>query len=64
VALGGPGILGEGPLLPLGSDNKRYKNKDTMLDAYVQINREVRVRIRVIVRVRVQVRVKVRVRAS
>jgi hypothetical protein len=39
VALGGPGLLGEGPLKPLHV--ARFKNKDVMLDAYVEINKEI-----------------------
>jgi hypothetical protein len=39
VALGGPGLLGEGLLRPRNIE--RFRNKDGMLDAYAQINQEV-----------------------
>ena len=42
VALGGPGLLGEGPIHPLHI--QRFDNKDVMLDAYVQINKEVAIK--------------------
>lgn len=39
VALGGPVLLGEGPLRPLNV--ARFVNKDVMLNAYVEMNKEV-----------------------
>jgi hypothetical protein len=39
VALGGPGLLGEGSLRPLHV--ARFKNKDVMLNAYVNMNKEI-----------------------
>jgi hypothetical protein len=39
VALGGPGLLGEGPIRPINIP--RFINKEVMLNAYVQINKEV-----------------------
>jgi hypothetical protein len=39
VSLGGPVLLGEGPIRPL--NKARFKNKDVMLNAYVGMNKEV-----------------------
>jgi hypothetical protein len=39
VALGGPVLLGEGPIRPFNV--ARFRNKDVMLNAYVDMNKEV-----------------------
>ena len=39
VALGGPGLLGEGPMRPFNIP--RFTNKEIMLNAYVDINKQV-----------------------